>query len=197
MKDNTRARIKEYIETCLGEKRRNHIDGVVNVAVHLALQYGENPEKAELAALFHDMYRGTPGHKLDDLVRAYGLEPVYLGNSNLSHGKIAAAVMEKEYGITDSDLINAVSYHTTGRAGMSRLEKILYLADAIEPGRNYPGITELRQLAAIDLNKACILALTHSIDFVTSRGLYLDQATVEAKQQLSEEEEERKENGQS
>ena len=184
----TKNRIEEYLENYLSDKRKRHTYAVALEAINLAKRYGADQEKAELAALFHDMYRGKPIEVIDRMVREFSLDPTYLGNSNLAHGKLAAKIMEKEYDIKDQDILNAVAYHTTGRAGMSLLEKIVYLADAIEPGRRYPGIDELRKLAYISLDKACIKAMSRSIDYIKSRGMELDRDTLRAKNQLMEEE---------
>ena len=90
------------------------------------------------------------------------------------------------YGIVDEDILNAVSYHTTGRAGMSKLEKIIFLADAIEPGRNYPTVEEIRKLAYIDLNKACISSLERTVEYIKGIGEYLDPDTINAINDLKE-----------
>ncbi len=177
-------RLIEYIENQMTEKRRNHTYAVAEEAKKLARRYGEDLERAELAALFHDLFRGVTEKALNGYVRQLGLPSSYLNNANLAHSKIAAYLMERDYKIEDRDMINAVSFHTTGRANMSRLEKIIYLADAIEPGRAYPGIEELRELAYEDLDRACLKSLEHSIDYVTCRGLYLDQDTVKARDYL-------------
>lgn len=177
--------IIEYIEQNMTEKRRIHTYAVAEEAKKLARRYGEDTEKAEIAALFHDFFRGVPEKALNGYVRQLGLSPAYLNNANLAHSKIAAYVMEKEYGIQDRDIINAVSYHTTGRANMTKLEKVIYLADAIEPNRSYPGVEEIRELAWRDLDEACLASLSRSIDYVNCRGLYLDQDTVMARDSLT------------
>ena len=92
--------------------------------------------------------------------------------------------MERDFDVKDPDIINAVSFHTTGRAGMSTLEKVVYLADAIEPNRVYPGVDELRREADEDLDKACLLSLKNTADFVRSAGKYLDEDTLHAKDYL-------------
>ena len=138
----------------------------------------------EIAALFHDFFRGVPEQALNGYVRQLGLAASYLNNANLAHSKIAAYVMERDYHIKDRDIINAVSYHTTGRANMTTLEKIIYLADAIEPNRQYPGVDEIREAAYRDLDEACLLSLQRSVDFVSSRGFYLDQDTIMARDNL-------------
>ena len=167
----------------LTEKRLRHTAGVTESALHLAELYGGDTEKIRLAAACHDIFRGRTAEEISELVRRYGLPERYLGNANLAHSKIAAEYM-KECGIDDEDVLNAVSYHTTGRAGMSLLEKIIFLADAIEPGRDYPGVDELRGIAERDLDAACIKALENSIAFVRSKGEVLDTDTEAALEYL-------------
>ena len=176
--------IEVYLKKNVSEKRRSHIYGVLETAGALARKYGADEKKAEIAALYHDMFRSTPVEVLNGHVKSLGLGCLYLDNANLSHGRIAAAVMEKEYGITDPDILNAVKYHTTGRAGMSRLEKILYLADAIEPGRQYPGVETARKLAGESLDKACFFSMERSIRYIRERGLFLHQDTIQARNDL-------------
>ena len=108
-------------------------------------------------------------------------------NPNLAHGKIAANVLADVYGMRDADLLHAVMYHTTGRKGMSRLEKILYLADAIEPGRDYPQVKQLRKVAEEDLDKACVLCMERSMEYVRSTGASVDQDTIEACEDIKKE----------
>ncbi|QIB69451.1 HD domain-containing protein [Aminipila butyrica] len=178
--------IVEQIEKNISEKRKKHIFAMRDTALKLASFYGINPQKAETAALFHDLFRELPQGEMNNWVMQLGLDSKYLNNRNLAHSKIAALLMEKDYGITDPDILQAVSYHTTGRAGMSQLEKIIYLADAIEPGRNYPGVEELRKAAFTDLDQACLLSLSRTIDYVRSQQSPLDDDTVKARDYLME-----------
>ncbi|MBR3756380.1 MAG: bis(5'-nucleosyl)-tetraphosphatase (symmetrical) YqeK [Firmicutes bacterium] len=173
--------IRTYIEKNFSEKRKIHTEGVRETAVRLAEKYGVNPEKAEIAALFHDMYRGVPVDVLNYYVKHLELDSKYIDNANLAHGKIAAIIMERDYGVTDSDIINAVSFHTTGRAGMSQLEKVIYIADAIEPNRRYPGVEELRKAVWQDLDRACLMSINHTINYVSSQGHFLDPDTLMAR----------------
>ena len=101
----------------------------------------------------NDMYRGVSEDVLNYYIKHLDLDKKYLNNCNLAHSKIAAIIMKRDYGIEDEDIINAVSYHTTGRPGMSLLEKIIYIADAIEPNRNYPGVDALRESCAARLGR--------------------------------------------
>ena len=180
--------IVEYIEKNFSEKRKVHTEGVRVTAMHLAEKYGADVKKAETAALFHDMFRGMSVDIINYYVKNLELDSKYMNNCNLAHGKIAAIIMEREFDIHDRDILNAVSFHTTGRAGMSKLEKIIYIADAIEPNRSYPGVDSLRALAEEDLDKACLASLTHTIDFVKSQGNYLDEDTIRAKEDLEKKE---------
>lgn len=184
--DCIKAEIIKYIETNLTEKRLRHTYSVAAEAVRLAEKYGCDTQKAELAALCHDMFRSKPARELDMYVKNFGLPEKLLGNVNLSHGKVAAEMMKREYHIDDDDMINAVSFHTTGRKGMSVLEKIIFLADAIEPERNYPGVEEMRKIAYVDLDRACISSLERTVKYVGDKGEYLDPDTADALNDLKE-----------
>ncbi len=173
--------IYNYIEKNFSEKRKVHTEGVRATAMALAEKYGADPHKAEIAALFHDMYRGVPVEVLNYYVKHLGLPKRYMDNPNLAHGKIAAIIMERDYGISDSDILNAVSFHTTGRPAMSLLEKIIYIADAIEPNRSYPGVEEVREAAFKDLDEACLLSLNRTIEYVREQGNFLDEDTLDAR----------------
>ena len=186
--DYIKKKISDYIEKNLSEKRRIHTEGVRKTAVMLAEKYGEDVDKAEVAALCHDMYRGINIDLLNDYVNQLGLDKKYLDNPNLAHGKIAAVMIKKEYGIDDQDIINAVSFHTTGRAGMSELEKIIYLADAIEPGRDYPSVNQLIEAVDRGLDEALIMSLERTIEYVRQQGHFLDEDTLKARDYYLKEE---------
>lgn len=178
--------INDYLEKNLSEKRRKHIYAVRDTALELSALFGTDLKKAEIAALFHDMFREISLQKMNEYVKEFKLDSKYLNNKNLAHGKVAAVIMIRDYGIMDNDILNAVSYHTTGRSNMSQLEKIIYLADAIEPNREYPGVDELRKAAFVNLDEACILSLSRTIDYVKSQNLFLDEDTIEARDYLKE-----------
>ena len=179
--------ICEYIEKNFSEKRKIHTEGVRQTAIKLAEKYGGGDpklaRKAELAALYHDMYRGVPVDVLNYYVKHLNLdEKRYKDNANLAHGKIAAVVIQRDFEEKDQDIINAVSYHTTGRPEMSLLEKIIYIADAVEPNRNYPGVQDLRKTLEEDLDRAVLQSLTNTISYVRSEKKFLDEDTVLAKE---------------
>lgn len=172
--------IRKYAYEHLTDKRKKHTEGVRKSARELALRYGADPEKADLAALCHDLFRGHPVEDINYFVNKYGLGEKYLGSANLAHSKIAAAVMKDEFGIDDADILNAVSYHTTGRAGMSLLEKVIYLADKIEPARDYPGVERIRKTVEEDIDEACLESFAGTIGLLKSRGSEIDRDTLDA-----------------
>ncbi len=180
------SKIEGYINQNLSQKRLTHTEGVRKTAVILAKRWGENEEKADFAALCHDMCKEMPLDDIKYYVALFNLAKIYENNRNLAHGKLAAALMAKEFDIDDEDVLNAVSYHTTGRANMSLLEKIIYIADAIEPGRSYPGVDQLRALALEDINQACYLSLARTVDLVKAKGQFLDSDTILAKEYFDE-----------
>ncbi len=190
--EDVNRRGRDYISSHLKESRFAHTMRVMRLACELAEMYGEDPAKAETAALFHDMARNLPLQELNKYVLEFGLDGRYENNPNLSHGKIAERLMRRDFGIDDQDILNAVSYHTTGRKGMSRLEKIVFLADGIEPGRKYPSVEEIRGLAKKDLDEACICMLEHTIAYLKQSGAEegdIDGDTLQALQDLKEKKE--------
>ena len=161
---------KKIIES-LSPKRLDHTLGVRDTAVKMAEYYEEDEEKARIAAICHDIYRGKSIDEINILVNQYGLEPIYLNNANLAHGKLAMCFMRDEMCIEDCQILDAVSYHTTGRANMTMLEKIIFVADAIEPGRNYPGVNDMRKCAFGELDKACYLSLKGTVEHLMESGM--------------------------
>ena len=173
--------IDNYIEKHTSDQRKDHIDGVVETADILAIRYSADRTKARLAAMSHDMYRGVKVDALNIYVKQLALPKKYVDNGNLAHSKVAAEMLKRDFGISDEDVLNAVRYHTTGRPGMSTLEKVIFLADSIEPGRNYPGLEEIRKMAETDLDKACLMCLERTIDYINKKGYFLDPDTLDAR----------------
>ena len=181
------SKIEEYIDRNFSEKRRVHTYGVRDTALKLAEKYGCNSYKTEVAALLHDLYRGVSADVLNYHVKHLELDKKYLNNPNLAHGPVAAVMIQRDFGVYDSEIIDAVRYHTTGRPAMTLLDKIIYISDATEPGRNYPGVDNLRKVLEEDLDEACLLSLKKTIDFVVSEGHFLDPMTKAAGDYLENE----------
>lgn len=159
---------KALARASMGDKRYQHTLNVKKLAVKLAKQYGEDEEKAALAALLHDCAKELPKEELLRIMRENAIiaENGPTRPAPVWHGICAAILARTQWGVTDEAVLSAVACHTTGKPGMSRLDKILYLADMTCAERDFPGVDKLRALTAKDLDLAMIAALDHSIQFV-------------------------------
>ncbi len=180
---NPEKREEEALEGIVGP-RRNHILGVVETAMKLAQRYGADIYKARTAALYHDYCKDLDNETTNQYIEEYHLESKYKNQPQLSHGRIAAERVKREQGIVDEEVLDAIRYHTTGRKGMTLLEKIVYLSDTIEPTRDYPGVEKLRALAWVNIDEAVIMAMDQTISHVNQKGMELDIDTVEARDDL-------------
>lgn len=174
------------LKKLLDKQRFEHSLGVRDCADQLAQRYGGNREKARLAGLVHDCAKCIPYEKMVHYCREYGLEldAVCEKEHELIHGPLGAKIAEKMLGICDLEILNAVECHTTGKPGMSILDKIVYLADFIEPNRNYKGVWHLRCTAAKSLDEAVLEAFDNTICYVISTGNLLHPLTVEARNSI-------------
>lgn len=172
--------IYKIMKKRLKASRYQHTLGVVETAKALAAQHGTDVHKAELAALLHDYGKYESAKKLLKFAKAHNLyiDEVVKGSPSLLHGEVGAILVSEDLGIKDDDILNAIRYHTYGRVGMSTLEKVIYISDAIEPGRSYPGVEELRELARQDLDGALRRTVSDSIQFVVRKGHALHHATI-------------------
>ena len=157
---------------------------VAGLSRQLAERHGGDADKAELAALYHDSMREAEREVLDRMMIQSGMPDYYLGNRNLSHGRAAAVMMERDYDITDPDLLDPVAYHTTGRPGMSLAEKILYVADYMEPNRDFPGVERLRAAVDRDLDLAVLLGLEMTVEMLRHQGRRVARDSLEAIESL-------------
>ena len=160
------------LKTMLKPKRLRHTAGVVLTAIRLAAENGADTQKARIAALLHDCAKYLPDETL--LARSHDEVKIL----PVLHAEVGAIVAEERFGVTDPDILRAIRLHTTGDAGMTTLDKVVYLADMIEPGRDYPGVEELRR--EHDLDKATLLALRRSLIHITERGFAVHPATLRA-----------------
>ncbi len=178
--------IKEKLKHVISAKRYIHTLGVVDAACYLAEKYGEDPLDAQIAALLHDYAKDFSEEQLKEYIdkKKVVADDILREAHQLLHGKVAAYIAQQEFYISDPNILNAIENHTTGRANMSQLEKIVYLADFIEVGRNYPGVDELRLLAEEDLDKALLQALNNTIIYVLSIEKLLHPNTIYARNDL-------------
>lgn len=173
---------KKMVKHRLSEKRWQHTKNVKKMAVSLAKRYGADPEKAAMAAILHDAAKELPR---EELLQIFADNAIIAENARYRpapvwHGIAAAILAETRWGVTDPEILSAIRCHTTGKPGMSLLDKIIYLADMTSAERDYPGVEELREEEMRDLDKALCMALKQSIDFVKEKGGPLDPVSVAA-----------------
>jgi nicotinate-nucleotide adenylyltransferase len=177
---------KGIIKGKLTEKRFAHSCSVSAEAVKLARMYGADEGKAELAGILHDIEKDTPTPLQLQIIEKYSiiLDNVESCSPKLWHAIAGAAVLEHEYGIDDRDVLNAVRYHTTARAGMSLLERVVYLADYISADRLFEGVEGLRTAIYASLDAGFRAALEFSINELIGKGAALHLDTVKARNEL-------------
>ncbi|MGE5589712.1 MAG: bis(5'-nucleosyl)-tetraphosphatase (symmetrical) YqeK [Bacillota bacterium] len=175
-----------WVQGRLTPSRLEHTRGVVKAATELARRFGADEEKADLAAILHDAAKNLGGPQLLSLAHQEGIivDIVQQQAPDLLHGPVAAALARRELNERDEDVLRAVAIHTTGAPGMSALDKVIYLADYIEPGRSFPGVDQLREAAAHSLDRAVLLAMDGALRYVVDRGWLIHPLTVEARNWL-------------
>lgn len=155
----------------LTERRYEHTIRVTDTALELAEKFGTDRDKTELAGILHDYAKYRSKEEMQAVIeREEGLPDELLSfNIELWHAPVGAVLVEEEVGITDSDILRAIRYHTTGRSGMTLLEKIIFIADYIEPGRSFPGVEQVRELVEVDLDAAIVRALSNTVTFLMKK----------------------------
>ncbi|MDD6483679.1 MAG: bis(5'-nucleosyl)-tetraphosphatase (symmetrical) YqeK [Clostridiales bacterium] len=155
------------LQNTLSKRRFLHSMGVRDEAVKLAEHYGADTEKAKIAAILHDCAKYISNEQQLKKCRELGLalDEETMSCPPVIHAPLGAYMAKTEYGVEDEEILNAIRYHTVGRANMSVLEKIIYLADMIEPMRDYEGVDIIRRAAYEDLNAAMLAAIRQGIEF--------------------------------
>ena len=139
---------KELVKEKLPEKRYKHSLRVAETAVKLAEIYDGDKDKAELAGVLHDYCKYDDLNTMYQVVRQYELETDLLSyGGEILHGPVCSAIMENDFDVKDEEVLLAIKYHTTGRQQMTKTEKLVFIADYIEPGRKTPGVEEIRDMA--------------------------------------------------
>ncbi|MCI5611530.1 MAG: bis(5'-nucleosyl)-tetraphosphatase (symmetrical) YqeK [Roseburia sp.] len=179
-------KIKKYLKKHLTKERYHHTVGVAYTAMSMAMKYNPQPDnnefmiKAEIAGLLHDCAKCMDNDKKIRICNKNQISysKIEAENPYLLHGKVGAYIARKEFDILDEDILNAITWHTTGRPDMSLLEKIIFVADYIEPSRR--PITELnliRQLAFTDIDQAVIKILENTLKYLNEKGNPIDDMT--------------------
>jgi len=169
------------VEREMPAKRWRHTLGVIESAVELARRFGGDPEKARVAAILHDVAKFWPVEKQRAAIveegAAAGLDTL-LYDKELWHSHAGAYVARRDFGVADEEVLDAIRYHTSGRPGMTKLDKIVCLADYIEPGREFPGVDRLRDLAEKSLEEALIAGFDGTLRFLIDQGKRIYPVTV-------------------
>ncbi len=166
----------------LKAKRVAHVLGTEETAVKLAEKYGADTEKARVAALLHDCTKRLSMEEQLVLCEKYGvvLDELEQKALKLLHAKTGAEIARDVFGV-DDEIYNAILWHTTGRADMTLLEKVIYLADYIEPNRDFPGLAQLRAAVWEDIDKGLLMGLTMTVREMEEMGNPIHKNTLEAK----------------
>ncbi len=180
MKEPDIRKIRKAMEKALDPKRYEHTLGVAYTAAALAMRYGEDINNAILAGMLHDCAKCLTNEKRLIICEKYNIaiSDAERKNPYLLHAKVGSFLAMKKYGVTDKDVINAILNHTTGRPGMSLLEKIIWIADYIEPGRKQaPNLALIRKLAFEDLDQAFLTALRDTLEYLHAGKMEVDNMT--------------------
>lgn len=174
----------EKLRDYLPERRMVHSMNVAKSAMELCDIYGGDREKAEIAGILHDVAKYVKFSDVESYCHKYGIEldDIEKTNTSLSHSILGMYIAKNEFGIDDEEILNAIRFHTTGRPAMSLLEKIIFIADVVEVGRDYPGVDVVRELAfGGELEEAIVHSIDGTISVVLSKKAVLHTRTVEAR----------------
>ena len=173
-------KIRCELKKQLKKERYIHTIGVMYTAASMAMRYGEDIEKAMTAGLLHDCGKFAPAGEQIRLCKKYGLslKESEVEMPALIHAKLGAYLAKETYKVCDGEILNAILYHTTGRPDMTMLEKIIYIADYIEPGRReLPNMADARRLAFQNIDECLYRILKDSLVYLNSRKIAVDPMT--------------------
>ena len=179
-KTGSLRKLRRAMEMVQDAKRFEHTLGVEYTAAALAMRYGCDIVNAQVAGLLHDCAKCLSDERRIAICEKNHIPITALEKRNpfLLHAKVGAYLAKKKYGVKDPDILNAIRNHTTGRQGMSLLEKIVFIADYIEPGRKHaPNLEEVRRLAFTDLDAALLKILGDTLNYLKTSGGDIDPMT--------------------
>ena len=176
--------LQRKVYKAVSEKRYEHIIGVKDTAACLAMRYGADFDSTIIAALLHDYCKGFSDKEMLSQAkrRHLPISKIEMDSPYLLHGKLAAAYGKEKFGITDPDILGAVTWHTTGKPAMSLLEMIIFTADYIEPNREEKMTIapKIRTLAFKDLDLCCAAVMADIISYLKATQKTMDESTVDA-----------------
>lgn len=176
----TRDELVDRLRKALREKRFHHVLRVEQTAIELAKKNGVDVEKASIAGLCHDYAKQRPAEDFIAEIKKKGLDPDLLNYGNaIWHGVVGAELVKDELGIWDEDILNAVRHHTTGAPVMTKLEQVIYMADYIEPGRDFAGVDKAREITADDLGAGVAYQTKQTLEYLITRAKPVYPKTIE------------------
>lgn len=180
MADYNIPKMSSKLQKYLNEERYNHTLGVMYTSAALAMCYGADLEKAQVAGLLHDCAKCIPNDKKLKICKKHNI-PVSTAENNtpyLLHAKVGVYIAEEKYNVHDPEILGAIRWHTTGRAEMTLMEEIVFLADYIEPMRcKAENLPKIRRLAFQDLDLAVYMTLRDTLDYLGAAGSAVDETT--------------------
>ncbi len=180
VKENDIKKIHRKLEKALDKKRFEHTLGVAYTATALAMRYEEDLKKAEVAGLLHDCAKCIENSKKLAICEKYNIQVSDLERKNpyLLHAKLGGFIAMQKYGVRDKEIVSAIVNHTTGCPHMGQLDKIIYIADYIEPYRHQaPHLKAIRQMAFLDIDKALLMILEDTLKYLNALGNSIDPMT--------------------
>lgn len=178
--------LQKEVESLLKPSRVAHVLGCRDAAVDLAKRWGVNETDAARAALLHDITKALDGQQQLALCEFYGAEVDAFSrrNTKILHAYTGSLVARRIFGENDA-VVEAIRTHTSGEAGMNLLQKIIYVADYMEPNRDFDGVEELRCLAYTDIDKALKMGITWATDILRQQGREISPDSLEAMEELT------------
>jgi predicted HD superfamily hydrolase involved in NAD metabolism len=175
--------VKKKLKAVMSHERFMHSLRVAECSVILANRFGADILKAEIAGILHDCTRDLDLQQALIVANKFGiiLDNVTKNSPGIIHAVTGEAVARYEYDITDREILDAIRYHTTGRAGMSLLEKIVFIADYIEPCRDFPGAAETRTILEKSLDGAVLYAMESTIAYLLGKRMLIHPDTIDAR----------------
>ena len=176
----SRNQLLVKMQQLLPEKRLKHCLGVEQTAIELAERFGVDREKAGLAGLLHDYAKKLSDEEFLALIDKYDLAPKLKDwGNNVWHGLVGVYKIREDLGLSDPEILRSIEIHTVGSAQMSDLDKVVYVADYIEPNRDFPGVAEAREIARISLNRAVAYETARTVEYLAHQGLPIYPQTLE------------------
>ena len=176
------TRIQEKLKQKLSNSRYIHTLGVAYTASSLAMKYQVDVNSACIAGLLHDCAKYMSGNEMLDKAKSFKIDISVseYEKPDLLHAKLGSYFAEHKYNISDKDILSAIRFHTTGKPDMSLLEKIIYIADYIEPGRDkMPRLDIIRQVAFEDIDECLKMILEDSLNYLRESGMKIDTTTID------------------